>query len=147
MTSQVSFTVRTGVMDIHALVDATRNQAATKPTSQQRYDDTRDISDHAGLGFRRRVYFSVAMRTNCVSRLRPKWDDSGDYGRPVCVSLRRCERTGWRYASDVLRVSGRRVRRRFVGRRWSILVRGLHRGVPFLTCLMSELSEVVAARV
>jgi len=33
MTPQISFTVWTTVMDIHALINATRNQTATQPTS------------------------------------------------------------------------------------------------------------------
>lgn len=33
MTSQISFTVWTGMVNVHALVDATWNQTATKPTS------------------------------------------------------------------------------------------------------------------
>jgi len=33
MTSQISFTIWTGMMNIHAFINATGNQAATKPTS------------------------------------------------------------------------------------------------------------------
>lgn len=32
MTSQISLTIWTGMMNVHALVDATWNQTATKPT-------------------------------------------------------------------------------------------------------------------
>lgn len=33
MTAQICFTIWASVMNIHAFIDATRNQAATKPTS------------------------------------------------------------------------------------------------------------------
>lgn len=122
MTSQIRFTIWASVMNIHALVDATRNQAATQPTSQQRYYDSRDISDHARFCLCRCIYFGMAMRANRVGRVRPDRNNGGNYGRSICVSLRWRKWTGRRNSSYILGISGRCVRRRFIRWRWSVFM-------------------------
>jgi hypothetical protein len=125
MTSQISFTVWTSVMNIHAFIDATGNQTATEPTSQQCYNDTRDISNHARFSFCCCIYFGMAMWTYCMSRLWSKRNNSCDYSRPSCISLRWCKWASWRNASHVLGINRRRVRWWFIRRWWSILMHGI----------------------
>lgn len=125
MTSQVSFAVWTTVMNVHAFVDAARNQATTQPTSQQCYDDPWNISDHTRFSLCRCIDLSMAMRANRMGRPRPKRNNSCNYGRPVRIGLRRCIRAGRWNTSYSLRISRWCIWRRFVRRRWSVLMHGV----------------------
>ena len=138
MTSQIRFTIWASVMNIHAFIDATRNQAATQPTSQQRYYDSWDISDHAGFCLCRSIYFSMAMWANCVGRVWPNRNNGRDYSRSICVSLCWRKWTGRWNSSYILGICRRCIRRRFIRWWWSVFMHSVH-----LSAISSNNSETI----
>lgn len=125
MPSEIGLAVRARVMNVHTLVDAARNQTATKPAAEECDQKTGNICNQTrrccGLG----IDFGMAAGTDHVSGRRSDRDDRGNDGRSIMLWNVRCEWTGRWNASHGLCVAGWSRwwwHRKTVGWWWSLLL-------------------------
>lgn len=129
MPSEIGLAVGARMMHVHALVDATRNQATAEPATKKCNQKTRNVRNEAGRRRGLGVDFRVATGTDHVRRLGSNRNHRRDDGRPRWLGHVRHERTSRRNATDGLCVAGRsRLRRYETVRRWGFLA---HLGIGF----------------
>jgi len=118
VSAEVGVTDGTGVMDVHARVNAARDQATSTDESEEGDESARNVSDEAGFCLGDGVDFAVAGRTDHVCRLTSHRHNCRHNDRPVCRHramvlhrLRRSEWAGGRHTPNSLGVAGRGGRR------------------------------------
>lgn len=142
MPSEIGLAVGAGVMNVHTLVDAARNQTATKPAAEECDQKTGNVCNQTGRGCGLGIDFGMAARADHVRGCRSDRDDRGDDGRSILLWRVRYEWAGRWNASHRLCVAGRSRwwgHRKTVGWWWSLLL--AHYSMCFFSTLASNESN------
>lgn len=124
MSSEIGFAVRTGVMNVHTLVDATWNQTAPKPAAKQCDQKTGNVSNQTRRGCGLGIDFGMAAGTDHVCGCWSDRDHRGNDGRSILLWNVRYKRAGGWNATNCLCVAGWSRwgwHRKTVRRRWPLL--------------------------
>lgn len=125
MPSEIGLAVRAGVMNVHTLVDAARNQTTAKPTAEECNQKTGNVCNQTGRGCGLGIDFGMAAGTDHVCGSRSDRDDRGNDGRSILLWNVRYEWAGRWDASHglcVARWSRRWWHCKTIGWWWSLLL-------------------------